>query len=212
MIKNLIFDFGNVVVHFDPDYMTGCITKNPDEFTLLRDTVFNPATFEKTDKGTITADEHKEIVCRSLPEVLHKKAKKILDSWYLNLPVWEGMEQLIKDAKEVGYKIYLLSNINIQFSENRDKVNILKLFDGIMLSSEIQHTKPDPVIYNTLLERYSLKAEECMFIDDRRINTEGGEAVGIRGYLFDGDAEKLRKYINSADDMAYKIKENENVF
>ncbi len=208
MIKNLIFDFGNVVVHFDPDYMTGCITKNPDEFIVLRDAVFNPITFEQTDKGTITADEHKKIVCCDLPPHLHKKAEQILDSWYLNLPVWEGMEDLLLDSKAAGYKIYLLSNINIQFSQNKDKVKILKLFDGIQLSSEIQHTKPDTVIYNTLLKRYGLSAQECMFIDDRRINIDGGEAVGIKGYLFDGDAQKLRKFINSADNMAYKIKEN----
>ena len=73
MIKNLIFDFGNVVVRFDPDYMTGCITKKDDEFTVLRDVVFNPKTFEQTDKGEITADEHKAIVCADLPVSLHKK-------------------------------------------------------------------------------------------------------------------------------------------
>ncbi len=205
MVKNLIFDFGNVVVHFDPDYMTGCITRDPDEFEILRDTVFNPKTFEQTDKGFITAAEHKKIVCAELPEHLHKKAGQILDTWYLNLPIWQGMEKLLTDAKKSGYKIYLLSNINIQFSENRQKLEILRLFDGIQLSSDIKHTKPDPVIYNTLLERYDLKAEECVFIDDRKINIDGGEAVGIKGYLFDGSTENLRKYINTADNMAYKI-------
>lgn len=205
MIKNLIFDFGNVVVRFDPDYMTGQVTKEEGEFETLRDVVFNPKTFEQTDKGEITAEQHKAIVCADLPEHLHKKACEILDTWYLNLPFWPGMERLLNDAKKAGYKLYLLSNINIQFSENRAKVDKLKLFDGIGLSSEIKHVKPEPVIYNTLLERNNLKPNECIFIDDRQINVDGGEAVGIKGYLFDGDAEKLRDYINNADDMAYKI-------
>lgn len=205
MIKNLIFDFGNVVISFNPDYMTGCITKEPNEFELLRDAVFNPKTFEQTDKGYITADEHKKIVCKELPKHLHKKAEQILDTWYLNLPVWQGMEELLNDAKRAGYKLFLLSNINIQFSENKHKVEILKLFDGVVLSSEVKHTKPDPVIYNTLLENYDLKANECMFVDDRQQNIDGGEAVGIKGYLFDGDAAKLREFINSAKDLAYRI-------
>ena len=205
MIKNLIFDFGNVVVRFDPDYMTGCVTKEKGEFETLRDVVFNPKTFEKTDKGEITAEQHKAIVCADLPAHLHKKACEILDTWYLNLPFWPGMKQLLKDAKKAGYKLYLLSNINIQFSENRAKVDKLKLFDGIGLSSEIKHVKPEPIIYNTLLERNNLNPRDCIFIDDRQINVDGGEAVGIKGYLFDGETEKLRDYINNADDMAYKI-------
>ena len=205
MIKNLIFDFGNVVVRFDPDYMTGCITKEQGEFEMLRDVVFNPKTFEQTDKGLITAKRHKEMVCADLPEHLHEKACEILDTWYLNLPFWPGMEQLLNDAKKAGYKLFLLSNINIQFSENREKVEALKLFDGIGLSSEINHTKPEAIIYNTLLERNNLKPQDCIFIDDRKINIDGGEAVGIKGYLFDGDTEKLRNYINNASDLAYRI-------
>lgn len=205
MIKNLIFDFGNVVIRFDPDYMTGCVTKEKGEFEILRDAVFNPKTFEQTDKGFITAEQHKAMVCADLPEHLHKKACEILDTWYLNLPLWPGMEKLLTDAKKAGYGLYLLSNINIQFSQNRDKVDVLKLFDGIVLSSEINHVKPEAIIYKTLLERNNLKPQECIFIDDRKINVDGGEAVGIKGYLFDGVAENLRNYINNAADMAYKI-------
>ena len=57
------------------------------------------------------------------------------------------------------------------------------------------------------LSAYQLKAEECLFIDDRQINIDGGKALGIQGYLFDGNAEKLREFINHHPDMAFSLSE-----
>ena len=92
-----------------------------------------------------------------------------------------------------------MSNISIGFANSYKNVKwikeLLDNFDGIVLSGTIGMVKPDRSIFEYLLSKYSLKADECMFIDDREINIEGGEAVGIKGYLFDGDAEKLRDAI-----------------
>ena len=55
--------------------------------------------------------------------------------------------------------------------------------------------KPNAEIFEYILKKYSLKAEECVFIDDSEKNIVGCEAVGIKGYLFDGDADKLRKHL-----------------
>ncbi len=205
MIKNLIFDFGNVVIQFIQENIVSKVTTDPTDHALLLEAVFGKGKFEETDRGLISADEHKTITKKQLPEYLHKKADELLDVWYLDLPVTDGIVQLLKDSKRAGYNIYLLSNINIQFAENTDKVPILKLFDGIMLSSYVKFVKPEKEIYHALLNRYNLNAEECIFVDDRKINIEGGEAVGIKGYLFDGDTEKLRQYINSNNDMMFKI-------
>ena len=205
MIKNLIFDFGNVVIKFIPDYMISKVTDDANIHAALKQAVYGPGRFEETDRGFITAERHKRMVCAELPTHMHAYAEKLIDTWYLNLPVWDGMEQLLTDAKKAGYKLFLLSNINIQFSENRHKVEILKMFDGIQLSADVKHVKPEPEIYVSLLSRYNLKAEECLFVDDRLINVQGGENMGINGYLFDGNTEKLRKFINTSDDMAYTL-------
>ena len=205
MIKNIIFDFGNVVIKFVPRDIVAKVTTEQTEHALLLDAVFGKGCFEETDRGLVSLEQHKALTRAKLPEYLHRKADKLLDSWYLDLPVMCGMENLLNDCKKAGYKIYLLSNINIQFAENTNKVPILKLFDGLMLSSYVKHVKPEKEIYHALLDRYNLKAEECIFVDDRKINVDGGEAVGIKGYLFDGDTEKLRDYINSNNDMMFKI-------
>ena len=65
------------------------------------------------------------------------------------------------------------------------------LLDGIVVSGEEMTMKPRPEMYRILLDRYGLKAEECVFIDDNPRNAEGAEAVGIRGIIF-RDAAQLR--------------------
>ena len=194
MLKNLVFDFGNVVVRFDPDYMVSTVTDIAEEKEILKRTVFNPITFELTDRGYVTLEKHIATVLPEVPTALHEKAVKLLREWYLNLPVVSGMEELLLDAKKSGYKLFLLSNINSHFGTHRNEVQILSLFDGLVLSSDIHFIKPEPEIYLHLLSKFNLSREECLFIDDRQINIDGAEAVGIKGYLFDG-AEKLRDYL-----------------
>ena len=206
MIQNLIFDFGNVIIRFDPDHIVSQTVTDPHEHKILVEALFEQKRFESYDIGYFSPAEHKEHTRKLLPEALHEKSNRILDTWYKYLPVIDGMDQLVKDAKKAGYGVYILSNINREFLENRHKVEVLSLFDGARFSSQIQHIKPDPAIYLSLLSEYNLKAEECLFIDDRQINVNGGEALGIKGYLFDGNAQKLREFINTPADMAYKIK------
>ncbi len=196
MIKNLIFDFGNVVIKFDPYYMASAITESEEEKQILIKTVFNPITFELTDRGYVTLEKHIAMVLPEVPTALHEKAVKLLKEWYLHLPVMDGMEELLKSAKKAGYKLYLLSNINVHFGNHRDEVEILKLFDGMVLSSDIHFIKPEPEIYEHLISKYGLKKQECLFIDDRQVNICGAEAIGIKGYLFE-NADKLCEYIKA---------------
>ncbi len=196
MIKNLIFDFGNVVVRFDPYYMASTETKVEKDIETLKNTVFNPATFEQTDRGLISLDEHIKMVLPDVPEHLKENAINLLTYWYNLLPVYEGMEKLIQDVKKAGYKIYILSNINVHFENNADKVPILKHFDGTVFSSEIHFVKPEKEIYDYTLKKFGLNANECIFIDDRLINVEGAEKAGIKGYLFKG-ADDIRNYIKA---------------
>ena len=205
MIKHLIFDFGNVIIRFDPAYIVSQTTSDPAEQAILTEAIFEQKRFESYDIGHRDPEEHKADTRALLPKALHEKADHILDTWYQYLPVIEGMDKIVQDAKAAGYGVYILSNINREFLKNRHHVKVLSLFDGARFSSQIGHIKPDPVIYQSLLEEYNLKAEECFFIDDRQVNIDGGEALGIKGYLFDGDAQKLRDFINSSADMAYKI-------
>lgn len=72
---------------------------------------------------------------------------------------------------------------------------IFSFFDGMVFSGEIGKIKPDKEIFEYILTKYNLKREECLFIDDTKINIEGAMDANIKGYLFDGNTEKLREYI-----------------
>lgn len=199
MLKNFVFDFGQVIVHFEPEYMTEKYIKNPDDVKMAQEVIFDRLYWDKLDEGTITDQEVIYGIKSRLPEHLRENAVKVYEDWYLHLPVFDGMEQLITDLKSQGKKLYLLSNISIGFAENYTKnpeiKRILSLFDGLIFSAKEGYVKPNRDIFEHLLNKFSLSAEETIFIDDNEKNIIGAKNAGINAYLFDGDVAKLRKNI-----------------
>ena len=199
MLKNYIFDFGQVIVHFDTAYMTSLYIKDSEQQKIAEDVIFDRLYWDKLDAGTITDEEVKAEVCKRLPEDISQNACKVYDNWHKNLPFIDGMVDIIKKIKQNGGKLFLLSNISKGFAEKYNEVPQLKelfdLFDGLVFSAPIGLTKPNADIFNHLLTKYNLIAEESIFIDDNKNNILGAEKVGINGYLFDGNSEKLNKKI-----------------
>ena len=199
MIRNVIFDFGNVLARFEPREMVAQFEPNPHNAELLTETVFDRLYWNDADAGTITDDETKAAFCARLPQELHAVARNIYDAWPTLLPPVDGMTALVKELKENGYSLYLLSNISTKFAaEYRDipwLCELFSLFDGLVFSAPIGLVKPHREIYKHLLNTYSLNADECVFIDDSQKNIDGCEAVGIHGILFDGDARRLREQL-----------------
>lgn len=199
MYKNYIFDFGKVLVNFEPEYMTRQYIKNADDIKIAQDVIFDRLYWDKLDAGTITDQEVIEGIKSRLPERLHKVAEDTYNHWYYHLPFIDGMWELVKDIKAKGGKLYLLSNISLTFAKNWQNVDglfkLFSLFDGLVFSAEVDKMKPNKDIFEYLLSKYNLNASETVFIDDNLKNTKGAEEVGINGYLFDGDALKLRQNI-----------------
>jgi putative hydrolase of the HAD superfamily len=108
------------------------------------------------------------------------------------------MRELVIYLKErYGVNIYLLSNISTYFSSHREEIPILSLLDGCVFSGELGIVKPSREIFEHLLNKYSLKAEECIFIDDNEKNVLGAKNVNINTYLFDGNAKLLKEYLDN---------------
>ena len=197
MIKNYIFDFGQVLVRFNPCFMTSVYIENKKDCDLAKEVIFDRLYWDKLDAGTITDNEVLDGIFSRLPEYLHNDAKKVYLNWYYNLPLIDGMTELLTEIKSKGAKLYLLSNISIGFADNYKNVPELKavldLFDGLVFSGKIGLTKPNKEIFEHLIVKYNLKAEECVFIDDSPVNINGAENAGIKACLFNGDAKELRK-------------------
>ena len=201
MIKNIIFDFGRVVVDFDESKMTRAYIKDEALVPTVRDVVFDRLYWDPLDIGGITDGEVKARIAERVPEELIPASHAVYDHWIDNVDLVPHIEEAIAAAREKAEGLYLLSNISIKFAEeykeNPTLRRVLSPFDGLVFSGPLHMIKPDAKIFHYLLDTYGLRADECLFIDDSVKNTAGAEAVGIHTYLFDGDARKLAEYIKN---------------
>lgn len=199
MIKNYIFDFGNVLANFYPMDLTAPYVKDDEMCKVVSDVVFDRLYWDRLDDGTITDEEVKEAICTRLPDELKECGCKVYDNWIKTMTPVPNMQKLISDIKKTDRKLYLLSNISIGFADTYKEVpwikELLEKFDGLVFSGKTGLIKPKREIFEYVLNTFSLNAEECLFIDDSVINIDGAKSAGIEGYLFDGDADKLKNYL-----------------
>lgn len=197
MIKNVIFDFGQVLVHFEPDYMTGKYIKDASDKKLAKDIIFDRIYWDRLDAGTISEEEVISGIKSRLPERLWESSVSAYKNWIYNIPEIDKMAELIKYIKEqYNVKVYLLSNISEYFAEHSGEVEILKDMDGCVFSATCGFTKPNREIFAHICEKFSLLPEETVFIDDSEKNIKGAEDFGIKGYLFKKDPDELKKWFD----------------
>ena len=185
---------GQVLVKFDPEYFldrVGVIDEE-DRKILLR-TVYKSVEWSRLDRGSLTEEEACEIMCSKLPTRLHEKVRQLTTEWARPIMEIDGMYDIVKELKENGYKIYLLSNASLNQKDYWNEIPCSKFFDGRVVSAEELLVKPQPEIYRLILERYNLVAEESVFIDDSTLNCEGAFLVGINPIVFHGDSDEVRE-------------------
>ena len=198
MIKNVVFDYGNVMIHFDPRYMVSRYVSDANDVEMLTPIIFDRLYWDALDEGSISDGEVVEAVKKRIPERFWDVSEKIYYNWVYNLPEMEGMNALVKHVKdELGARVFLLSNISIYFAEHAHEKRELDVFEKCIFSSVVGHIKPHADMFEYICRECGIEPEETLFVDDNENNIKGAEAFGIKGYLFDGDSKKLRKYIDS---------------
>lgn len=195
-IKNIIFDMGNVIIRFDPDiFMDRAGVEDIDDRKLLKQMIYDSKMWVDMDMGELCEDEMIDIVEKEVPEHLKRYVKDLIKGWCDPVMVNEGVSELIYDLKGKGYGIYLLSNASVMQKEYWVNVECSRCFDGTVVSAYEHLMKPDERIYKLIMDRYDLKADECLFIDDRPVNIEAAKGLGMDTFLFEGDHQALREYI-----------------
>ena len=194
MVHNMVFDMGRVMLQFDPPFISSHFVP-PEDTEEFAKKVFGSACWESLDRGTITLPQAREVMRRTLPERLLPNLDKALEEWFRYIPPVEGMEPLVRELKQAGYGIYLLTNANFQFHQYQDAVPAWDCFDGLLVSSDHQLLKPEPAIYLALTDKYRLEPPDCLFIDDRPENIAGAQAVGMEGILFTGPDDLRRELV-----------------
>lgn len=195
-LKNVIFDMGNVLLRYEPEIFierAGVINQKDKE--LLLTNIFRSSDWLKLDSGEWDEKDLEEVVIKDLPEHLHEVSRKLIHNWHIPILPVEGMQALIQRCKNSGYKIYLLSNASRAQQKYWERVPGSDLFDGVVVSAFIGKTKPDPKIYEYILEKFNLKSDESLFIDDMERNTKAASKLGIDTFLFSGNVNELEQYI-----------------
>lgn len=190
-MKNVIFDFGQVLVRFDPEYMTAEYVSDADDVRLVSEVLFDRLYWDRLDDGSISDEEVIADAKKRLPERLWNSAEKVYYNWIYQIPEIDGMREIIERLRKKGVGIYLISNISRYFAAHEREVPILSLVDGCVYSSVCGMTKPDPAIFLHACEKFGLSAEDCFFVDDREENASAARSVGMGAYCFKNDADEL---------------------
>ncbi len=198
MIRNILFDMGNVLLRFDRQVFLDRLHVTEEEKQLLLQEVFLSKEWVEMDRGTLREETAEPIMCSRLPAHLHDAVHQLTSCWDQPILPMEGMEQLVQELKAAGYGIYLLSNASVRQHAYWPRVPGSALFDGTLISADEGIMKPQQEIYRLCLTRFGLKPEECFFIDDVPANIAGAESCGISGTVFRADVALLRRELRQA--------------
>jgi epoxide hydrolase-like predicted phosphatase len=183
MIKNIVFDLGNVLISFKPAEFFE--KKNYSEKVrerILTD-IFRSEEWLRLDNGELSTTE----VIESIASRSSLKKEEIAFIFNLRTELMYPIDQNVKilpELKKRGFRLYFLSNFPLDiFDEIKSGYYFFKYFDGGLISAEAKVSKPESRIYEILMEKYSLAPEECLFIDDIEINVKAAEAIGMQGLV-----------------------------
>ena len=185
MIHNIVFDIGNVLTDFRWE-------------GFLRDKGFDDGMIRRIAKASVAGPYWKEVdrgvwPVEQLLQAFINLDPEIAAELYLTFENIHGMVTprayaipWIKELKEKGYHVYYLSNFSDKaYVECAEALDFIPYTDGGILSYRDQVIKPDPKIYQLLLKRYDLRAQECVFLDDSAVNVEAARAEGFAGIVFE---------------------------
>lgn len=185
---------GNVLLDYNPNVILDKVCENDEEKAIIYKELFLGEEWVLGDLGKIKNADRYDGVKKRIDVSLHKKLKECVDNWDICMVPVAGAQDFCHKVKEKGYKVYILSNACSKFYEYFPKHYPLEFFDGVVVSSDIHIIKPDIRIYQYLLEKYALKPEECLFIDDRIDNVEGARNTGMNAVVFENNYEEMEGY------------------
>ena len=198
MIKNIIFDLGNVIINYNQKQIINNFTKKEEEIKYIYDEIFHAPEWELMDLGNITNDEAIEVINKRNEFKYQKLTDNFLHEWYKEQEINRDIVEIAKKLKRNGYKLFVLSNMANLTYEYFKKDEFFSLCTGIIISAHEHLIKPDEKVFRLLLDKYKLNAEECLFIDDdpSEQNYKTANKIGIQGRrIIPNQAEDVRKLL-----------------
>lgn len=198
MIRHILLDMGNVLLRFDRELFLDRIGAEGEDRKRLMQEVFLSVEWVMMDRGTLDEPQAEARMCARLPEHLHGAVHALTSRWDQPILPIPGMEELVRELKDKGYGVWLLSNASHRQHEYWPRCPGSECFDGTLISADHGLMKPQKEIYELCLEKFGLKAQECFFLDDAPANIEGANRCGIAGCVFHADAAQARAVLRAA--------------
>jgi len=192
--KNIVFDIGGVLVDSNPRYLLKDYFNDNREMEYFLTHICTPEWNLEQDKGRSLAEgtrilQNKYPEYHALIQLFYDKYEKMLKS---DIPETVALLKKLK----ARYKVYGLTNWSAEtFKIAYAKFPFFKEFDGIVVSGQEKILKPDKRIYYRLLDRYNLKAENTVYIDDNIDNIRTAEEIGMVSIYFE-NAGQLEKELS----------------
>lgn len=175
MLKNIVFDLGNVLVKFDSNELIYSFFNERQEEVK---SFYFDSLWDEYDQGLYSVEEMIEKGVKQFPE-LELNIKELMYHWTEFVIPLKDNVAYIKDLKRFGYKVYILSNIPEDDTKYLRSCGVFDNIDGGVFSYEYKKIKPDPEIFHILLKKYDLKASEYLFLDDRKDNVVAASNLGF---------------------------------
>jgi putative hydrolase of the HAD superfamily len=182
---NIIFDLGGVVVTWDPSEFVKNTVEDKQNQQILQTEMVNHPDWIDLDRGILTEGDavQRGAIRTGLPEFEIQRLLRAVPPFLTPIP---DSLKLVKDLKTNGNKLFVLSNLHIASITYLEKNHsFLDLFDGKVISCRINKVKPEPGIYQHLLDFYKLEIDETVFIDDMEINTKAAADLGMKTITFE---------------------------
>ena len=210
-IKNIIFDFGSVLI--DDDNMIESLENNPNIPSEYAQSIYDFIGTELFGNAPdnldwASTDEVKAYFISKAPDELKQYTDYIFECFATSIKLYDYTNNLLDALKEKGYKLYYLSNWSKYSYEYQKPLfnQLIEKFDGGLFSWECHMSKPDLSIYNLLLNKYDLLPEESLFFDDKEDNITYAKVCGINAILFDHNTTPYR-ILNGLDETNNLIQE-----
>ena len=183
MIRNIVFDIGNVLIGFDAmDYLVSLFGR--EKAIRIAEAVFGSGYWQELDIARLSEEEILELFYSGAPD-LRAEIKESFDRIGECVTRLDWPVPLVDSLKERGYRVYFLSNMSEHVkASNTAAFDFVSHMDGGIWSCDVHEIKPDAGIYGKLFEKYGLIPEECLFIDDHKENIDVAKKLGMKGIVY----------------------------
>ena len=187
MIRNMVFDIGNVLMDFRwKEYMRSLFGEDETLIQTINQGIWHNGCWAAMDKGEMDGAATLRSAVAFAPQY-EKEIKLTLDRVAHAFHKFGYAVPWVQELKGMGLNVYYLSNYSaFSVAANPDVLDFIPYMDGGVFSFEVKAVKPEPEIYRCLCEKFGLKPEECLFTDDVPANVKGAQACGFQGIVFEG--------------------------